>query len=110
MTADIDVNAYGKDVAQVVARTLKRLCAEKLETIYLFLRLADPLTAVMSPEFEKLGFFFTGIMPGASGKNRMGLQYLNYQTINYQSLQAASDLGRELLSYIMSKDPSRNSS
>ena len=105
-TANIDVISYGKDAVEVVSKTLKRLCAEKLETIYLYLRLADPLTAVVSSEFEKLGFFFSGIMPGSSGKDRMGLQYLNNQAFNYESLRAASKLGRELISYIRDRDPS----
>jgi hypothetical protein len=63
----------------------------------------------MTSSFEGLGFFNSGIMPGASGKNRILLQYLNNQVLNYDSLNIASDVGKELLTYIKERDPYQNS-
>jgi len=105
MCAKIEIPAQGADVVSEVGRIIKRLCAERMETLYLYLDLSDRMTAVMTAEFENLGFFFSGIIPGATGKDRLLLQYLNNQIYNYDDLQIASDLGSELAAYIKAHDP-----
>ena len=106
-TATIEILEYGSNAKADIKSMLKRLCAERLETIYLQLELADPCTAWMTAQFEELGFFFGGIMPGSAGKDRLVLQYLNNQVYDYGGLQMASYLGRDLLAYIKALDPSQ---
>ncbi len=105
MTAKIEIISCGKQVVAEVAKVLKRLCAERLETIYLYLNISDPHTAAMTAACEDLGFFFAGILPGSSGKDRLLLQYLNNQVLDYSSIQIASDVGKELLAYVRERDP-----
>ncbi len=107
MTANIDVLAAGPDVATEVSATLKNLCAERIETVYLLLNLSDPATAVTTTELESLGFFFAGIMPGSSGRDRLVLQYFNNQIFNYDSVVVVSELGKALLEYVKGQDPAR---
>jgi hypothetical protein len=76
--------------------------------ISLYLKLSDPLTSYLTDEFEKMGFFFAGILPGAlAGGDALILQYLNNVPIDYEKIQLDSDAGKHLLDYIMSVDPNR---
>ncbi len=105
MAAKIELHTYGDTAAEELSRLLKKLCTDRLETIYLYLNLSDPATAMETEAFEKLGFFFCGIVPGSQGKDRLVLQYLNQQVFSYDDMQIASNLGRELLDYIRDRDP-----
>ncbi len=107
LTANISVSSYGKDAVAEVHKNLKALCLQRLETIYLYLRLDDEYTAMLTSEFEKLGFFFSGIMPSNKGNDELVLQYLNNYVINYDQLQIASEKGKELLEYIRKLDPNQ---
>ncbi len=105
--ANIRVKVYGLNTITDVARNLKGLCVDRLETIYLHLPLSDPLTPMVCMEFEKMGFFFSGIMPGTVEGSLLILQYLNNQKLDYDKIATASDLGGELVDYIRSRDPSQ---
>ncbi len=106
-TAKIEIAAYGRAVPEEVRSLVKRLCTERLETIYLYLNLSDPLTALLAEEFETMGFFFGGIIPGSPGNDRLLLQYFNNQVLQYDKLDIATELGRELLAYVRSRDPAQ---
>ncbi|MCP4714074.1 MAG: GNAT family N-acetyltransferase [Deltaproteobacteria bacterium] len=108
MTAKIDVLVAGSDITSEVSATLKRLCAERIETMYLLLNLSDSATAIITAELEHLGFFFAGIMPGSPGKDRLVLQYFNNQIFDYAGVSVVSDMGKELLAYIQHHDPAQN--
>jgi len=62
---------------------------------------------VKKPDFEKMGFFFSGIMPGSNGRDRLILQYLNNQRIDYEKIHINSDTGKKILEYIKKRDPSQ---
>ncbi len=104
-TADIMVDSYGIDIMDIVKRNLKAICLLRFETIYLYLKLDNPITALLTEEFEKMGFFFSGIMPGSTGNDELILQYLNNYVIDYSQLKIASDKGNEMLAYIRQRDP-----
>jgi len=106
--ATIEVLAYGSDIVQQINRTVKRLCLDRFEVIYLLLNMEDPLTASMTMEFESLGFFFAGIIPGADSGDKLELQYLNNVLIDYNRIQLHSDFAKELLAYIKERDPIKN--
>jgi serine/threonine-protein kinase RsbW len=103
--ATIEILSYGYDIVQQISKTVKRLCLDKYEVIYLLLNLEDQYTTSMTSEFESLGFFFAGIIPGANNGDKLELQYLNNISIDYDKIQLYSDFAKELLAYIKEKDP-----
>lgn len=105
--AKIHVAQYGKNVLAEVKTRLKDLCMKKFETIYLYLDLSDPFTCLFTEEFEKLGFFFSGLLPGGSAGDALILQYLNNVPIDYGKLRIKSEEGKRLLDYVMQRDPNR---
>ncbi|MEQ8175890.1 MAG: GNAT family N-acetyltransferase [Syntrophomonadaceae bacterium] len=105
--AFVTVKTYGKNVVQEVNRMLRGLCLERLETIYLNLPLTIPYTAILTEEFETLGFFFSGIMPGSEGRDQLILQYLNNQVIDYDLIKVHNEMGRIILAYIKNHDPNQ---
>ena len=103
--ASIDVKHYGRDIVTRVRRTLAELCLQHYDAIELSLDLKDPLTGEMTRDFEKLGFFFSGILPGASGREVLTLQYLNNIEIDYEKINVYSEMGRVTLAYVRDHDP-----
>ncbi len=104
-SASITVRDAGQDALVGVASALHSLCNERVETIYLHLRMSDPATALLTSEFQALGFFYCGVIPGSVGCDELVLQYLNNQTLDLGRLKFASDSGRNLLAYIQSGMP-----
>jgi len=100
----IRVLMQGKDLIPLVIKNLKQLCINKMETIYLYLQLKEKNTAIICSEFEKHGFFFSGIMPSSGNNDFLILQYLNNHIIDYSKIQIASEFGKELLAYINKSD------
>lgn len=100
-TAIIRVLDYGADILQEVHGQLRACCLDKIDVIQLHLDLEDELTALLTPEFEQMGFFFAGLFPlGLEGRTALMLQYLNNIHIDPGLLQIHSALGKELLEYI----------
>lgn len=98
-TADIIVNHVGRDLKRVFEKEFQNLKTARNESIYLFLDLADYHTEKYTSYFEKLGFFFAGIM---HQENRMNLvlQYLNNQDYHFSSLKIDSEFGQKLTKYV----------
>jgi len=105
--AYIKVKQYGRNVTGEVSRILKGLCIQRTETIYLYLPLNSPYTCLLTHEFETLGFFFAGIIPGSEGRNLLILQYLNNQVIDYSQICINSAIGQKVLDYIKQHDPNQ---
>ncbi len=103
--AEIFVKAYGSDVIRQVRSIVRELCLEQISAINLFLSLEDPLTFFMTTEFERMDFFFSGIMPMTSVGDALILQYLNNVAFDYNKVIAYSDTGKEILQYIKQNDP-----
>jgi len=99
------VRRWGRDTLQGVRRVVKDWCLDRLETIYLYLPLIEPATAVSCGKLEEQGFFFSGIMPGQKGADNLILQFLNNQRYDYSSLQAATPFGKALIDYVRRCDP-----
>lgn len=104
-TADITVNTFGKNILKEVLRVRENLCHNHFATVCLRIRLADPFTAKYTAEFEKMGFFFAGILPRSSANDELILQYLNSHMIDFDQLKINSDKGKELLEYIKKLRP-----
>ncbi|BBD06776.1 GNAT family N-acetyltransferase [Desulfovibrio ferrophilus] len=99
-TASMRVRRYGKGIAAEVLLRLRQACLERMDVVFLGLDLSDPLSAQLVPEFESMGFFFAGVMPGGGGKDHLILQYLNNVKLDFRALQAGNDQGRELITYV----------
>lgn len=102
--ARISVDRYGKNVVAEVKKRLKDLCLNHFSAIHLYLDLSDPLTGAYTELFERLGFFFAGILPGACHGDGLILQYLNNVPLDYDKIKVESNTAKELLQYIRHHD------
>lgn len=103
--AEIFIVTYGADVRQQIRKTLRSFCLQHIASINLFLKLQDPMTYWLTAEFEKMGFFFAGILPESSIGDALILQYLNNVSLDYDKIQLVSDVAKDLLTYIKALDP-----
>ncbi len=103
--AEIFLKSYGRNVVPEVRKLLRSSCLQQLAAVNIFLNLQDPATAVLTEEFEKLGFFFSGILPCARVGDTLILQYLNNVDLDYDKVTACSDMAKEMLGYIRQHDP-----
>ena len=103
------IDRYGRNIAGELSDKVKEICRQKTEIINLFLNMSDPLTGTYAPQFEKLGFFFAGILPcGFRNGDALILQYLNHVPIDYDAIQVESAIARKLLAYVREQDPNLN--
>ena len=102
------IDRYGRNIVNELRNKVKEICQQKTEIINLFLNLSDPLTGTYAPQFEKLGFFFAGILPGGfRDGDALILQYLNNVPIDYAAIQVKSAIAKRLLAYVKEQDPNR---
>lgn len=104
-SAEIFISSYGSHIIREIRSIVRDLCIRQIASITLFLNLEDPVTYFMASEFEKMDFFFSGIMPQTTHGDALILQYLNNVAFDYDRLMIYTDFGKELLSYIKSCDP-----
>ncbi len=103
--AEIFIRRCGKDVVLEVRRLLRGFCLQQYAAINLFLNLEEPSTYHLTAEFEKLGFFFGGILPCGRIGDTLILQYLNNVDLDYSKIIAYSGVAKEMLAYIRVHDP-----
>lgn len=101
----IFLKRYGHNTTSLIEKTLKSLCINKVETIYLYLPLDCPDTITYCGEFESMQFFFGGIFHHKDNQDFLLLQYLNNQVYPYETVVVFSDFAKELLAYIQQHDP-----
>ncbi len=105
--ASIEVLRCGENIGSEVKNALTEFRLKRYDVISLYLDLGDPLTFHLVAEFEALGFFFGGIIPGASVGEALVLQYLNNVAIDYDSIKLHTEASREILAYVKLQDPNR---
>ncbi len=103
--AKLSIERYGADILPQIKTNLQRLCLERFETIYLYLPLKDPATAYCCKDFEQLGFYFSGVMPGSEGRDCLILQYQNNYEVDLSKVMLAEQTGQAILDYIRSVKP-----
>ncbi len=103
--AEIWAEESGRDLVKQVKASLHDLCLKQLGAIYLYLSLEDPATCALAPELEKLGFFFSGILPQTDIGDALVFQYLNNIEMDYSKIQVLTDTGKALIEYIKERDP-----
>jgi len=106
--AEIFVARYGADTVRSVRRLLRTFCLQGMAAVNLFLRMEDPATFHLAEEFERMGFFFAGILPRGRVGETLGLQYLNNVDFDYAAVAAYTDVAKELLAYIRERDPNES--
>lgn len=104
----IIVKEYGLNIISLVHKTLKSLCVNRIESIYLYLPLDSSEVNLCCTELEKAEFFFGGIVYQADGQYYLMLQYLNNQQYDYESLHVFSDFAKMLVNYIHRHDPNQD--
>jgi len=103
--AFIKVSSIGMDILSEVQGQLKELCMKRIDVIYLYLNLQDPLTPAVATRLEEMGFFFGGIFPGTEIGDALILQYLNNVPMDYDKIVTVSEMATELKDYIKGQDP-----
>ncbi len=104
----IYLKQYGKDAKGHIDKTLKSMCVNRIESIYLYLPLESVETIYYCKKFELLQFFFGGVIFKKDNKEYLLLQYLNNQVYQYNTVSVFSDFGKELLQYVHKHDPNQN--
>ena len=100
------IERYGRNVVGELKNKVKEICLQKTDIVNLFLNLSDPLTGTIAAQFENLGFFFGGLLPGGfSNGDALILQYLNNVTVDYNAIQLESAIAKKLLAYVRKHDP-----
>ncbi len=106
-TATIKVMKYGDDFEQAVKKHVKEICLNRIDSIYIYLPLAEHNTCYSAEILNPLGFFFAGIMPGNNGNDMLILQYLNNCRVSYEDIMLESDTAGEILKFIREEDPGK---
>lgn len=102
------IKRYGLNAKNLIEKTLKSLCVNNSETIYLHLPLDRQETLLYYAEFESLQFFFGGVFHQKDNQDYLLLQYLNNYIYPYETVVVFSDFAKELLDYIKKHDKSYN--
>jgi len=103
--AEIHVFRYGANILRETKKIVRDLCLKHVAAIQLFLPLQDPMTYLLTEEFESMGFFFSGILPMSRVGDSLILQYLNNVVIDYDKIVLHTALAKEIREYIRSRDP-----
>ncbi len=98
--AVLSVQIIGADFADVVHTRLRSLCLNRVDIVYLDVRLGDPAGAAVGAVLNELGFFFGGVFPERNDGDVLRYQYLNNVEADPSDVSVASDFGRELLDFI----------
>lgn len=106
--AGIYIFSYGENYHHATRMILRSFCVSNVASVNLFLNLADPLTWHLTGEFEKLGFFFAGVLPQSQVGDALVLQYLNNVAFDYNKLVLDADFTKEMMEYIRRNDPNEN--
>jgi serine/threonine-protein kinase RsbW len=100
--ASLRVLDYGRDLPDLVRFRLRELQLRRIDWISLDLPLTHPAVLDLCAPLEALGFFFAGIIPElGDGGDLLRLQYLNEVEADLDSVQLASDFGKELFAYVV---------
>jgi anti-sigma regulatory factor (Ser/Thr protein kinase) len=100
-SAFLRVNNFGVDFLSELRSQVKELCLRQVELIVLDLPLKNPVTSLLCPEIENIGFFFSGLMPEYLNGDALRLQYLNNVVFDPDTVDVYSDFAKEIFSYVV---------
>lgn len=102
---EIHVSQYGSDWLEMLKQELRRIRRHEVQLVEMYLSLADSATPWAVTEAERLGFFFTGILPETTAGDLIILQYFNGIQVEYEELVIDRLETAKLLEYIKARDP-----
>jgi serine/threonine-protein kinase RsbW len=102
--ATVQIPVYGADLVPRVRHELHRLKRQEVKVVDVFLNLLTPGTEAVAPQLEKLGFLFTGILPGGRQGDWLVLQYFNGVAVDYDAISVEEPATQRLLDYIRAND------
>jgi len=92
---------YSSKSIYEVHNTVKTLCLNRVDAIYLYLDLEDENMPHLAKECEEFGFFFAGILPYAiNGNHAMIFQYLNNLIFDFDAITISGKRAEILKEYI----------
>lgn len=103
--ASLKIKQGGQDILSCLQRILHQVKREGLQMVKAMVNLSDPVTPFIVDSMEKVGFIFTGILPGSQEGDLILLQYFNGIVADYESVKLESDFAKDLLAYIRDNDP-----
>ncbi len=93
-------SSYGPDATAIIKEQTAQCCRQTIDVIYLYLDLQHPAITDIAVEAEKIGFFFSGVLPaGLEGHDALILQYLN-APLDWDEIKLATPFAHELLAYV----------
>ncbi|WP_022670873.1 GNAT family N-acetyltransferase [Hippea alviniae] len=99
-SVDLYCKSYDKKSFNLIKKTLKKLLAQKVDVVYLYLDMENPYMPEVAKQCEEEGFFFAGILPfGIDGHHALIYQYMNTQ-VDFDSIVLYDDRAKEILDYI----------
>lgn len=99
--AEIYCSGYEKETPKKIHSVMKTLCLNRVDAIYLYLDLENPMLEYVAQECEKFGFFFAGVLPfGIDGRHSVIYQYLNNLKFDFENIKVSHPKAVELKNYI----------
>ncbi len=105
--AQVTIDRYGVGIYRCVEELWRDMRARDIRYISMELPLASPHTATACREFERLGFFISGIMPHSPVGDALVLQYVHNAHVDYDDINVASETLAAIKSYVLDHDPHR---
>ena len=102
--AIIEIFQFGNDLLKRIEHEIKSLSQKRIDIVNLYLNLSNPFVYHYTSKLEKLGFFFAGILPGATqGRDALILQLLNQCPIDFDQIRLHAQPAKDLVRYIRRK-------
>lgn len=102
--AKIYVSQYGKDIIHLLHKHILELKKIEMEIFNLHLDLEHFFTAEFVAIAEKIGFVFTGVMPGCSQADQLIMQFFNGIVVDYEKIHVECPMAKKILYYIKKND------
>ncbi len=104
--AKFQILTAGNDLAKKMKQRLFSLRLAKVPVAFAMLNLFSPETPAVSSELEKLGFFFSGILPGGlPNADALILTCLLSCALDYDKILVLGEEAQALLDYVKTQDP-----
>jgi serine/threonine-protein kinase RsbW len=105
-TVRATVQRIGGDLTERIKAMMHGARQSRAEVGQLFLPLTDPALPQAVAALEHLGWFVTGMLPeGGMAGDVLLMHWLNGWAMEYDTIEMASDAGRQLLNEVRARDP-----
>lgn len=102
----IQISTIGEDLIELSHFNTLRLKSMGAKIIVVYLNMLDESAAWAKEELTKLGFYFTGVLPGDNTFQPMMLQYFSGLVFKSDEIVIANPVGKEILEHVKNNDQS----